>query len=376
METLKIHYGKVRGLEGYYNLVYEPITFIDDVSHMRWHWREMSRNTSTPFPTMSIKIVPTTTIMFAFKKVMVACLEIIGNVLSEEEVEELKHLVSDDRLYFYVMTQIVTLLHCFFEYLAFFDDYRFFVGRKTFRGISTSSLLFSAVRSFILFLYLADMDSSKVVLFFVLKDFAFCLYKVCKVYFHQQRNIKSRNETMRNESGDLKVENSTPKTVRTEGEETKEGIEDEDLTAFWDRQCVLHGSFFFLPLFFGFSAYCLTLFKYKSWWSWLVSSLADSFYIWGFLHMLPQIYINYKLKSVAHLPIRAFMYKIFNTFIDDAFAFAVKMPLKHRLMTLRDDLVFVIFLLQWWWYRVDHNRINEYGFRYNKINKALEEETK
>ena len=78
--------------------------------------------------------------------------------------------------------------------------------------------------------------------------------------------------------------------------------------------------------------------------------------------MTPQLYINYKLQSVAHLPIRVFAYKIFNTFVDDVFAWVVKMPLKHRLMTLRDDVVFVVFLYQWWTYRIDTTRPNEYGF--------------
>lgn len=33
-------------------------------------------------------------------------------------------------------------------------------------------------------------------------------------------------------------------------------------------------------------------------------------YAFGFLFMLPQLFINYKLKSVAHLPWKAFMYKV------------------------------------------------------------------
>ena len=50
---------------------------------------------------------------------------------------------------------------------------------------------------------------------------------------------------------------------------------------------------------------------------------SDSF---GFVMMTPQLFINYKLKSVAHLPWRAFMYKAFNTFIDDAFAMVSPAP--------------------------------------------------
>ena len=40
------------------------------------------------------------------------------------------------------------------------------------------------------------------------------------------------------------------------------------------------------------------------------------------------------------------------------------MPLKHRLMTLRDDVVFLIFLYQWYTYRVDKTRANEFGRAY------------
>lgn len=48
----------------------------------------------------------------------------------------------------------------------------------------------------------------------------------------------------------------------------------------------------------------------KSWGSWLIKCLANCIYAFGFLFMLPQLFLNYKLKSVAHLPWRAFMYKV------------------------------------------------------------------
>ena len=80
--------------------------------------------------------------------------------------------------------------------------------------------------------------------------------------------------------------------------------------------------------------------------------------------MTPQLYINYRLKSVAHLPWKAFMYKAFNTFIDDVFAFAIAMPTIHRLACLRDDLVFFVYLYQSWLYPVDKKRVNEFGRAY------------
>ena len=47
--------------------------------------------------------------------------------------------------------------------------------------------------------------------------------------------------------------------------------------------------------------------------------------------------------------------------VDDLFAFVIKMPLLHRIACFRDDLIFVIFLYQYWQYDVDHHRKNEFG---------------
>ena len=54
-------------------------------------------------------------------------------------------------------------------------------------------------------------------------------------------------------------------------------------------------------------------------------------------------------------------YKVLNTFIDDLFAFTIKMPTLHRLATLRDDVIFFVYLYQSWKYRVDYSRVNEFG---------------
>ena len=86
--------------------------------------------------------------------------------------------------------------------------------------------------------------------------------------------------------------------------------------------------------------------------------------------MTPQLFINYKLKSVAHLPWRMLTYKFLNTFIDDIFAFVIKMPTLYRLGCFRDDIIFLIYLYQRYIYRVDHSRINEFGVSGDDIAEA------
>jgi hypothetical protein len=44
----------------------------------------------------------------------------------------------------------------------------------------------------------------------------------------------------------------------------------------------------------------------------------------GFIMQTPQLFINYKLKSVAAMPWRMMTYRCLNTIIDDLFAFIIK----------------------------------------------------
>ena len=336
-----------------FQLSYEPIVFVDDLSLLRRHEMEMSRNISMPSPNLRLEFLPTSPLHFAFKRVMKMVVDMLGEFLKEPELEEIKYWMSDDRLYRYFLTQAITWLHILLEYLAFRDDWKFFVGRASFNGISSTSMIFSVLRSTIIFLYLVDADTSMIVLFSVGKDIVWSMYKL-------NRMLKPRLYLHR---GFIPcVTYMEPCNLNPE----------EQRSAHYDNVATSHMSLCIYPLVAGLAAYSLFFYKYKSWWTWFISSLADSVYFFGFIAMTPQLYINYKLRSVAHLPVRALMYKIFSTFIDDIFAFMVKMPLKHRLMTLRDDVIFVVFIYQWWIYRVDKARPNEYGFAYDAAPEVIE----
>jgi hypothetical protein len=50
-----------------------------------------------------------------------------------------------------------------------------------------------------------------------------------------------------------------------------------------------------------------------------------------------------------------------NTFIDDLFAFVIKMPTMYRIGCFRDDIIFFIYLYQRYIYPVDRTRVNEFG---------------
>ncbi|XP_016422929.1 cleft lip and palate transmembrane protein 1-like protein [Sinocyclocheilus rhinocerous] len=142
--------------------------------------------------------------------------------------------------------------------------------------------------------------------------------------------------------------------------------ESEKRTEEYDTLAMKYLSYLLYPLCLAGAVYSLVFVKYKSWYSWIINSLVNGVYAFGFLFMLPQLFVNYKLKSVAHLPWKAFMYKAFNTFIDDVFAFIITMPTSHRLACFRDDVVFLVYLYQRWLYPVDKTRVNEYGVSYDE----------
>merc|ERR1719203_23258 len=117
---------------------------------------------------------------------------------------------------------------------------------------------------------------------------------------------------------------------------------------------------FLAPLFIGYTIRSLIYGKHRGWYSFFVGSFAGGVYVFGFAMMTPQLYINYKLKSVEHLPWRALSYKAMNTFVDDIAAFLIDMPIMHRLSCFRDDIVFFVYIYQRWHYRVDKSRPSIY----------------
>ncbi len=115
------------------------------------------------------------------------------------------------------------------------------------------------------------------------------------------------------------------------------------------------------PLMIGYGVYSITYHEHRGWYSFVLGMMYGFLLTFGFIMMTPQLFINYKLKSVAHLPWRMLSYKFLNTFIDDIFAFVIKMPTMYRIGCFRDDIVFFVFLYQRWIYRVDPTRLNEFG---------------
>ncbi|RTG89098.1 uncharacterized protein DC041_0012882 [Schistosoma bovis] len=135
----------------------------------------------------------------------------------------------------------------------------------------------------------------------------------------------------------------------------------ESDTKKYDQMAFRYLSWILFPLLAAYCGYSLIYEEHRGWYSWILSVSYGFLLTFGFIMMTPQLFINYKMKSVAHLPWRMLTYKALNTFIDDLFAFVIRMPTLYRIGCLRDDVIFFIYLYQRWIYPMDPNRINEFG---------------
>ncbi|KAL4376095.1 hypothetical protein GQ457_02G010340 [Hibiscus cannabinus] len=262
-----------------------------------------------------------------------------GSML-EGEADELKRVFLEGNPYLLVITMVVSLLHSVFDFLAFKNDIQFWNKNKSMEGLSAKSVVVSFLCQLIVFLYLLDNETSWMIL--ASSGIGCCIefWKIGKA-MHIEIDRSGRIPMLRFRDRDSYASNKTKE---------------------YDDIAMKYLSYVLFLLVICFSIYSLMYERHKSWYSWILSSLTSCVYMFGFIMMCPQLFINYKLKSVAHLPWRQMTYKFLNTIIDDLFAFVIKMPTLHRLSVFRDDLIFLIYLYQRWVYPVDKKRINEFGF--------------
>ncbi|KAL6072918.1 Cleft lip and palate transmembrane protein 1 like protein, variant 2 [Balamuthia mandrillaris] len=240
--------------------------------------------------------------------------ESLGGV--EGETDEVKRMLFETNPYLLGLTLFVSVLHSIFDFLAFKNDITFWKNRKSMEGLSVRTIFLNVFIQFVIFLYLLDNDTSWIILISSGVGLLIEAWKITK-------------------AGDVSYswpQGSYPrihfKAKSTYTAKTKE----------YDDKAMQWLSYVLYPLVACYAVYSLMYQTHKSWYSWILSSLTGAIYTFGFIMMTPQLFINYKLKSVAHMPWKTFMYKALNTFVDDLFAFIIKMPTMHRLACFRDGI--------------------------------------
>ncbi|KAL9611255.1 MAG: hypothetical protein Q9167_004081 [Letrouitia subvulpina] len=263
------------------------------------------------------------------------------------EFEEFKRVLVDTNIYLLSTTAIVSVLHMVFEGLAFKSDISHWRHKKDNVGISVRTILGNVFMQTVIFLYLMDNSdgTSWMILFGQGMGILLEAWKITKTV-------------------DVRIRDTVPGSLlpyKVTFEDKHKLSETEEKTKEYDEIAFRYLYIIAVPLLAAYAVYSLLYETHKSWYSFVITTLVGSVYAYGFLMMVPSLYINYRLKSVAHMPAKAMTYKFLNTFIDDLFAFTIKMPTLHRLATLRDDVIFFVYIYQSWAYKVDYTRVNEFG---------------
>lgn len=262
---------------------------------------------------------------------------------SDEESDSIKEAFLETSPYLLALTVVISITHSIFEFMAFKNDIQFWKNRNTLEGLSVKSVFFNVFQSVIVLLYVLDNDTNTMVRISIGIGLLIEIWKVFKV-----TDVKIDLEN--------KILGLIPRIrIDDKGSYVESSTKEFDTTAF------KYLSWALFPLLVAYAVYSLIYHEHKGFYSWILSMLYGFLLTFGFIAMTPQLFINYKLKSVAHLPWRMLTYKFLNTFIDDIFAFVIKMPTMYRLGCFRDDIIFLIYVYQRYIYRVDLKRVNEFG---------------
>jgi len=327
---------------------YKPILYLNDYWNLNKEYMPINETVKT----LNISITYQPLSMFKWQmysaQQMRNRFNVMGNLMGENEDEQdqdsIKEAFLETNFYLLVITFVVSILHTVFEFLAFKNDIQFWNNRKSMEGLSVRSVFFNVFQSLIVLLYVLDNETNTLIKISCFVGLGIELWKITKV-----SDVSIDPEQ--------KILGIFPKIIISDKADY-----DASGTKEFDRMAFKYLGMVCFPLAICYCIYSVIYNEHTGWYSFVLGSTYGFLLTFGFIMMTPQLFINYKLKSVAHLPWRMMTYKALNTFIDDIFAFVIKMPTMYRIGCFRDDIVFFIFLYQRYIYRVDHTRVNEFGF--------------
>ncbi|PWN44257.1 cleft lip and palate transmembrane 1 [Ceraceosorus guamensis] len=347
--------GEVEG----HNAIAKPLLFSNDF----WLLREHMNPINATLDTLPLTVNLYSTSFFKFQLITSMHDAFGKQEMGAAEVDLIKETLLTTSPWYLGLTMLVTLLHSLFEFLAFSSDVSHWRQKDNLAGVSIGSILTNVVVQLIILLYLIDQSEQTSWMILagngvgVLVE-AWKLTKAVTVGI-----VPRRAENRKGPLGWL------PYQLDVQNKRTPS--EEELRTQKYDRQAFKICGIVMGPVLVGYTVYSALYEQHKGWWSFIIGTLCSFVYAFGFVSLIPQLLVNYNMKSVAGYPAKTMIYKILGTVVDDFFAFAIKMPWLHRLACFRDDVIFLIFLYQRYIYGVDETRVNEFG---QVVNKQKEDE--
>eukprot|EP00835_Amoeboradix_gromovi_P002391 NODE_135_length_18075_cov_0.518413.p4 type:complete len:480 gc:universal NODE_135_length_18075_cov_0.518413:17345-15906(-) len=261
----------------------------------------------------------------------------LRSVLQEKDIDQFKSIFIDTNFYYLLLTLSVSVLHSILDFFAFKNDVLFWKKKKKkadFKGLSVSAVFVNIICQIIILFYLIDTGkTNSVIIASSVAQLAIELWKCSKLVNLEHISWKGFSWS----------------------------IQQDDITLHYDKMAFKYMSVVVGPILIAYAVYSVLYDSFSNNYSLFIKIMASFVYGFQFIIMTPQLFINYHLKSVSHLPFRMLTYRFLGTIVDDLFAFIIEMPTLHRIACFRDDVIFVIAIYQAYLYPVDKSRVNEYG---------------
>ncbi|GKY94599.1 hypothetical protein MPSEU_000425400 [Mayamaea pseudoterrestris] len=286
----------------------------------------------------------------------------------ESDIDDVRRLIADTNVTLLTITMLASALHLLFEFLTFKSEVSFWNTNSDLTGLSVRSLFLDAMGQTVILLYLIERESSLLITVPSGIGLLIAMWKCQRASGLRLSKISEDRTRTSSTSWWNKIpslfgfefralrldEMESRKCDRSSSKPDREYM--HELTIQSDRLATRTLGAALFPAVFTYAIYSVMTQKYTGWYSWIVTTASSAVYTLGFVLMTPQLFLNYRLKSVAHLPWRVLAYKFVNTFIDDLFSFIIRMPTLARIGCFRDDIVFFVYLYQRWLYPVDVSR--------------------
>uniref|UniRef100_A0A3P8T3X0 Lipid scramblase CLPTM1L n=1 Tax=Amphiprion percula TaxID=161767 RepID=A0A3P8T3X0_AMPPE len=236
---------------------------------------------------------------------------------TEENIDEIKETLVGSNLYLLVLTALITALQLICEFLALKNDISSWRKKKSMVGMSRKSVLWRSLSTLLIFLHLLE-ETSLLVLLPVGLGASVEVWGLNPLLMLQVNKVD----------------------------------EDERRTLEYDAQACRYLSYLVYPLCISGAVFSLAYLRQKSYYSWLINSLVTGVYAFGFLSIVPQLFINHKDLSIQTNRWVIFCPQGVNTLISDLCCFASLFSpsggfsSSHQLSCFRDELLFLFYLYQ------------------------------
>lgn len=233
----------------------------------------------------------------------------------QSDIDDMRRLIADTNVTLLGITVLASALHLLFEFLTFKNEVSFWRNNTDLTGLSVRSLFLDMIGQIIIVLFLIEKDSS---LLMTVPSAIGCLIalwkcrraaglefvrlqsedypKPCSWWNRLPRLVGYELRATRLEIKELKAENKDGSK-----EVTSKGQDLQALTMECDRLATRKLGTVLVPLVVGYTLYSFVSEEHSGWYSWLITSASSAVYALGFVLMTPQLFLNHKMKSVAHL---------------------------------------------------------------------------